>query len=276
MSRFDRGAGLPGDPPQMARLPEFPWDSSIASDEEIERARSAVFVQTVHGVTPALEIYFIRAMLALRSKAEGDKRMLAFAWRFLEQNLGALIEHQFRNEYDRENWAAVRERALTEIFGLSSDDLIWREIGLVPIPAWTDVVKPAPRLQEREQAHSGPKCRAILLCESVTRDELTHKTNITGIFDTFYLDSIPGETSPFSVFLQFDGSTADIAISAEIQDVVSELVLFRASMITGAGEEISIPIDPLRFDRFGDYDLVLFGNESEFARHRFRIRESGL
>jgi hypothetical protein len=145
MSRFDRGADLPVGNQAATQLPEFPWDPSIASEEEVERLRAAIFVQRVDGMSEYLEDYFVRSMLRLRSIGEGNMAKLAFAWTFLEKNLKPLIEVQFRHDSDRENWAAVRVRALTQIFGLSLGDPIWGVIDSIGVPAWNDVVRADPK-----------------------------------------------------------------------------------------------------------------------------------
>ena len=62
-----------------------------------------------------------------------------------------------------------------------------------------------------------PICTAILLCDSVIRDDETQKTSIIGIFDTFYVESLPGRTSPCMIFLRLVDGVGRFAITAEVQ-----------------------------------------------------------
>ena len=123
-----------------------------------------------------------------------------------------------------------------------------------------------------------PRCAALLLCDAVTRDDATHKTNILGVFDTFRLESVPGSTARCMIFLRLVDITGRFAITAEVHDNERGLVLFRSP---GAGEcgnpdeatsaELWLPVVPLEFDRAGAYDLVVFADATEIGRVEFRI-----
>ena len=123
-----------------------------------------------------------------------------------------------------------------------------------------------------------PKCAALLLCDAVTRDDVSRKTNINGVFDTFCLESVPGSTARCTIFLRLVDMTGRFAITAEVHDKERGLVLFRSP---GAGEcgnpdertsaELWLPMAPLVFDRAGAYDLVMFADEEEIARIEFQI-----
>jgi hypothetical protein len=219
-----------------------------------------------------LEDYFVRSMLRLRSVGEGNKAKLAFAWTFLEKNLKPLIEPQLRNDYDRENWSAVRVRALTHILGLSLDDPIWRVIDSIGVPAWSDIVRAESKPGDISLPVEPLRCNVILLCDTVIRDESTHKVNILGVFDTFYLESIPGKTSPCAVFLRFSAPTDTASLVSEIRDTEREFTIYRTEAIQGGGEELSMPIGPLYFDRVGDYEFLIFNDQIELSRVRFKIR----
>ncbi len=78
-----------------------------------------------------------------------------------------------------------------------------------------------------------PKCAALLLCDAVTRDDDSRKTNILGVFDTFRLESVPGSTVRCMIFLRLTDMTGRFSITAEVQDKERGLVLFRSR---GAGE----------------------------------------
>jgi hypothetical protein len=123
-----------------------------------------------------------------------------------------------------------------------------------------------------------PKCAALLLCDAVTRDDVSRKTSVIGVFDTFRLESVPGSTARCMIFLRLVDMTGRFAITAEVHDKEQGLVLFRSP---GAGEcgdpdertsaELWLPVAPLSFDRAGVYDLVVFADGTEVGRVEFQI-----
>jgi hypothetical protein len=133
------------------------------------------------------------------------------------------------------------------------------------------------RTKRRKKRKARPACAAILLCDLVIRDEETQKSSIIGMFDTFVLRQIPGETEVCAVFLRLTNVIGHQAISAEIHDSAAGLVLFRSSPARirgherrGAGE-IALRLSPLRFDRAGTYDMVVLAEGEEIGRAEFKI-----
>src|SRR5271156_2644665 len=70
-------------------------------------------------------------------------------------------------------------------------------------------------------------CPAILLCESVIRDEFTQKTTIVGILDTFFVPDFPGITVPCTLYLRFRRLVGLHTVGVEVYDVESGAALFR-------------------------------------------------
>ena len=124
-----------------------------------------------------------------------------------------------------------------------------------------------------------PTCTAMLLCDSVVRDDVTHKTNITGIFDTFCLESLPGQTSPCTIFLRFADTVDGFPIAVEVHDPTHGMALFRSSEsgnpIEKTSGELGLPVAPLTFDQTGAYDMVVFAAGVEIGRIQFRITLRG-
>jgi hypothetical protein len=123
-----------------------------------------------------------------------------------------------------------------------------------------------------------PICQSLLLCDSVIRDEMTHKTTVIGIFDTFYLPDFPGETPACMVFLRLRGTGGRFRIGAEVHDRENGVVLFRSPGFAEFGHsskpmsgELHLPVAPLFFDRRGEFDMVIFGDGSEIGRTRFMV-----
>jgi hypothetical protein len=109
----------------------------------------------------------------------------------------------------------------------------------------------------------------------VSRDESTHKVNILGVFDTFYLESIPGKTAALTIFLRFSKRTDNVPLVSEIRAADRDYAIYRTEVIKGGGEELSMPIGSLYFDRAGDYEFLLYDDRAELSRLRFKIRLTG-
>jgi hypothetical protein len=130
---------------------------------------------------------------------------------------------------------------------------------------------------QRKATKTKPSCQAVLLYDTVIRDESTHNTTVVGIFDTFYLISLPGYTSRCMIFLQLVDAVGRFEITAEVRDPAPGIVLFRSP---GAGQfghprkrtcgEMSLPVAPLTFAQNGDYHMVVFTDEWEMGRAQFR------
>jgi hypothetical protein len=142
-----------------------------------------------------------------------------------------------------------------------------------------DSERMASKQDKKETAKPAPTCKAILLCDDVIRDETTHKTSVIGIFDTFYLPSLPGPTSPCKIFLLLADAVGRYSITAEVHDTKRGVVLFRSP---GSGEfaspgkttkgELWLPVSALPFDAAGAYDLVVFADKTEVGRVQFKVR----
>jgi hypothetical protein len=137
----------------------------------------------------------------------------------------------------------------------------------------------AAKHDKKTSVRVAPACKAMLLCDDVTRDDVTHKSNLFGIFDTFSLSSLPGLTSPCKIFLLLEGGVGKHTITAEVHDPEHGLILFRSP---GAGEfgipgestsgELWLPVAQLPFERPGTYAMVVLANGNEVARARFKIK----
>jgi hypothetical protein len=142
-----------------------------------------------------------------------------------------------------------------------------------------DSEKMALKQGRKKSARRAPVCKAILLCDKVTRDEVTYKTNLIGIFDTFVLPAFPGPTAPCKIFLLLRDGIGRHSITAEVHDPERGLILFRSP---GAGEfgspgesasgELWLPIAALPFERPGTYAMVVFADGVEVARTPFKVK----
>ncbi len=131
---------------------------------------------------------------------------------------------------------------------------------------------------QRTTPKTPPVCGAILLCDAVIRDEETHKSSVIGIFDTFVLQSLPGQTSQCRLFLHLVDAVGRFAITAEVHDVAQRVVLFRSPGVGVFGDatkttsgELWLPVSALTFDQTGAYDMVVFADNTEVGRIQFRV-----
>jgi hypothetical protein len=122
-----------------------------------------------------------------------------------------------------------------------------------------------------------PFCKAFLICQKTIVEAETDIVSLIGIFDGFVVGN-SGLTAVAEVFCRITEAHGKYKITVEIQD------LNTGSAIAGAsGPEIDIPnrlatanviipIPPLPLPP-GQYDLVMFANESEIDRQKFVVQK---
>jgi hypothetical protein len=123
-----------------------------------------------------------------------------------------------------------------------------------------------------------PKCKAILLCDTVIVDSRSGKVSIIGILDGFNVIQFPGRIAPFHVFLQLTDGIGKYRVSVEIHDLRDDKIVVRAPLVEidfrarpGKGNLI-IPIPPLPLQHEGGYDFVVLADGQEIDRQQFRAR----
>ena len=133
----------------------------------------------------------------------------------------------------------------------------------------------------KEATKPPPVCKAILLCDNVTRDRTTGKSSVIGIFDTFLVSSLPGSTSPCKLFLALVDGIGEYTIRAEVHDLKEGAALARSP--TGEinfpqrriQRELWLPVAALSFTHPGSYDLVVFADDNEIDRVQFKVQLPG-
>jgi Family of unknown function (DUF6941) len=137
----------------------------------------------------------------------------------------------------------------------------------------------AKQIPKKKPPKTTPVCKAILLCDDVASDPASGKSNVFGIFDTFYVSSFPGQTTLCKRFLFLVDAAGSYTVAAEIHDPAQGVILFssrggRGFRTRGRKQkrEIWLPVPALPFDRPGAYDLVLFADEDEVGRVQFDVR----
>lgn len=135
---------------------------------------------------------------------------------------------------------------------------------------------PAPKRPKRKRPKPLPRCKAILLCERTIREETTRNVSIIGVFTHFHLPRFPGQTRPFTAFVQLVNGIGEYNVVVEIHDLQLDLVLARAegdSKLTFpdrlVGINIIIPLPGLPLSHPGKYDFVVIADGREIERQQF-------
>ena len=114
-------------------------------------------------------------------------------------------------------------------------DFSWRN-GTFTIAVFTSKPVSASRLMAKKRSAKKkgrkppPKCKAILLCDTIIVDGMTGKATIVGIFDEFDVPFFPGQTGPCNAFLQLTDGIGEYEITVEIHDLREDKVIARAQL----------------------------------------------
>jgi hypothetical protein len=131
----------------------------------------------------------------------------------------------------------------------------------------------------KRAGQSFQRCKAVLLCESVIRDEFTHKTTIVGILDTFFVPSFPGYTLPCTIYLRLQGLVGSHVVSVEVRDAGAGAIFCESVGSAEFGNppdtmpsELRIPLAPIQIEQPGAFELVAFIDQQEIARAHFDVK----
>jgi hypothetical protein len=123
-----------------------------------------------------------------------------------------------------------------------------------------------------------PKCKAILLCDQAIVDAFTGKPSIIGIFGGFNAPAFPGQTAPFTAFLQLTDGIGEYQITIEVRDLQEDTIIGRAEAppmnfpdrTTKLNCFIAVP--PLPLTHAGRYDFVVLADGQEIDRQQFQAQ----
>jgi hypothetical protein len=124
---------------------------------------------------------------------------------------------------------------------------------------------------------SEPTCKALLLCSQTIIEQGTGKVSLIGVFNSFFLTTIPGQTSACEAFCQITDAEGDYELRIEVQDLQDNSIIARAEQshvsipdrLTTAN--IIVPVPPLPITRPGIFDFVVFANGNEIDRQSFYV-----
>lgn len=132
-------------------------------------------------------------------------------------------------------------------------------------------------MNEREEKPP-PKCKAILLCEAITRDTVTQKVSLLGLLTGRKFPYFPGKSEPMRLFLHLVDGIGEYDTDVEVHDLSTGQVIFRAH-----GKRVAFPqrLAPVRvyfslpalpIPHAGRYDVVVLANGQEIDRFQFQAR----
>jgi hypothetical protein len=123
-----------------------------------------------------------------------------------------------------------------------------------------------------------PKCKAILLCERAIIEAGTGRVHLVGLLEKFILPQLPGQVPPFTAYLQLtDGIVQhEYEISVELHDLSNGTVLATEGPRVKWKDRLTrlnliMPVKALRVSHAGAYDFVVFADDQEIDRQKFRV-----
>jgi hypothetical protein len=138
-------------------------------------------------------------------------------------------------------------------------------------------------MAKKRPRHEGgvppPKCKAILLCERSIIEAGTEQISLIGLIDDMVVDSFPGVTGEFKLFLSLINGSAGhpYQVSIEIQDLRSGATVARSTGPMLQWEDrlakynVFIAVDAMDVAHEGSYEIIVFADQQEVDRQRFRV-----
>lgn len=118
----------------------------------------------------------------------------------------------------------------------------------------------------------------MLLCERTIIEAGTGKVSLIALLEKFVLPALPGHVVPFTVYLQLtDGIVQhDYEISVELHDLANDTILASAGPKVKWEDRLSrinlfLPVKTLKVQHAGTYDFVVFADNQEIDRQKFRV-----
>lgn len=119
-----------------------------------------------------------------------------------------------------------------------------------------------------------PRCKALLLCENVTRDEQTGRLTVVGIMDTIWFPEYPATTPQFYVFIQLTGGIGAYKVAIKVRDLADDSVMGGAGSYSIEFKDRAyhdnrvIGFPPFTLPHPGAYEIALLVEDQEFDRQR--------
>jgi hypothetical protein len=121
-----------------------------------------------------------------------------------------------------------------------------------------------------------PVVLGLLACEQVVIEERTRNVTLVNCFTKWNIGTFPSEPQRFSVFAAMTDGMGNIVLKLVVQRLDTAEDVFHESRTLPFADRLQevrflFRVRNCSFPVAGRYDLILFANGSELARHRINI-----
>ncbi len=122
-----------------------------------------------------------------------------------------------------------------------------------------------------------PICKAFLLCNYALIERGSNRPSIIGVIDSVPVSFFPTRIPQMCAFIQLVDGIGQYEIALEFQDIADGAVLGRVGGIIAdfpnraCKLNVHISIPPLPISKPGTYDAIVFANEEEIDRQKFKV-----
>jgi hypothetical protein len=121
-----------------------------------------------------------------------------------------------------------------------------------------------------------PTVLGLLVCDQVVIEERTLNVTLVNCFTKRNVRVFPSERQRFAVFAALTDGLGDIDLRLVVERLDTAEEIFHESRTLRFGDHLQevrflFRVTSCSFPVAGRYDLILFANDSEVARHRIRI-----
>lgn len=116
-----------------------------------------------------------------------------------------------------------------------------------------------------------PQCKAFLLCEDITQDEVTGKLTLHELIEGLTFPEFPADSIPFAIFVQLYDGIGRYQLAVEVRDLADNTSM-RVAPFSDlefperlAKMDVVLPVRFLRLPRSGRYEFAVFLDGDELA-----------
>lgn len=121
-----------------------------------------------------------------------------------------------------------------------------------------------------------PTVIGLLLCEQIVIEERTHNVTLVNCFTRFKVAMFPSEQQRFAVFAALTDGLGDIELKLAIQRLATLEETYHVSRSLRFIDRLQevrflFRVTNCSFPADGPYDVILFADGTELARHRILV-----
>lgn len=121
-----------------------------------------------------------------------------------------------------------------------------------------------------------PTVIGLLPCEQIVIEERTHNVTLVNCFTGFRVAQFPSERQQFAVFAALTDGLGDIELKLVVQRIETQDEIYHALRVLRFVDRLQevrflFRVTNCSFPVAGLYDIILFADGSELARHRINV-----